>query len=532
MMKQPLSNGLLNSRGRQTALALVTEWGSGFLRVICPYCLGCHRHGLGGLPLTDQTRVAHCGLSSVSYQLCYPFEEQFQAQYSYRIDKARGVFVTVGVALPNDHEDDETEDEEGEEENDEGKSEGPEEPNRDSRSLQAEQGDSNRDQLQTLESQVKQLSIDNVETPEPPSSDKILEVLMQDKCYRQSLFNSHCILDDLRGVASLLETYKDDPLVSWRDKDRVNCIALAAVEGHDKMVRFLYDKGGDLNNADSRGRTPLMEAALWGRLKVVDFLLDHGADPRAKDCKGRSAYSYSRPSRKMTRMREKSSHYQESGEAETNRRIIAVKLQAFEPVTAAEEIASSASSNEFKLGHFITETTNWGTQISFYEQNIAYDVPDKYKTVARLDRGRLFSVVSAASGWRTDFAVEHVLDNRLWRDQVLELCQLIGYALPEDAWDEPGRPGSYNASHAEKKLVAYYIKQHVILPSVFFGDIAANGPGEWMQDLRLQHLAALCPRIPTVWARILVSRNICSDCKCFISHIRSVLGVSFTVEYC
>jgi hypothetical protein len=36
------------------------------------------------------------------------------------------------------------------------------------------------------------------------------------------------------------------------------------------------------------------------------------------------------------------------------------------------------------------------TQISFYEQIIAYDVPDRHKTVARLDRGRLFPVVSAA----------------------------------------------------------------------------------------------------------------------------------------
>ena len=50
----------------------------------------------------DSGRAAHCGLSSANYQLCYPFEEQSQAQYSYRIDKARGLFVTVGdeVVVP------------------------------------------------------------------------------------------------------------------------------------------------------------------------------------------------------------------------------------------------------------------------------------------------------------------------------------------------------------------------------------------------------------------------------------------------
>jgi hypothetical protein len=495
------------------------------LRVVCPYCLNRHRHGLGGYPMTGQTRVAHCGLSSVSYQLWYPFEEQSQTQYSYRIDKARGIFVTVGVALLNDDED-----EESEEDDDQAKREKAEEADRDLPSLQAGQNEIATNQLQTLEGEVERLGIGDLGTLEAPSPNKIWEELMRDACYRQSLFNSHCILDDLCGVASLLETYKDDPFVSWRDEYGVNCIALAAVEGHDRLIQFLHNKGGDLNNADSRGQTPLMKAALWGRLKAVNFLLGHGANPRAKDRKGRGAYFYSTPSRTTARMREKFNHYQERSDAERNRRVIAVKLQAFEPVIVAEKIAHPGSLNEPRRGHFATETADWGTQIGFYEQSTAYDVPDRYKTVARLNRGMLFPIVSAASGWGTDFAVEHILDNRLWRDRVLELCQLIGYVLPEDYRDEPRRPGSFNASHAEKKLVAYYIDQHVMLPSVFFD---VDQPGEWMQqDLRVQHLATLCPKIPTVRASIRVSRATCSDCRLFISHIKTVLGVPFTVEHC
>ena len=183
--------------------------------------------------------------------------------------------MTVGVSLPNDDEDEESEDEENEEVNEEDEGEEAEEVNRDFRSLQAERDDSNRNQLQNLEDQAARLSIGDAETLEPFSFNKIWGELMQDEHYRQSLFNSHCVLNDLRGVASLLETYKDDPFVSWRNKDGVNCIALAVVEGHDKMIQFLHDKGGDLNNADRRRRTPLMEAALWGRLKVVNFLLEH-----------------------------------------------------------------------------------------------------------------------------------------------------------------------------------------------------------------------------------------------------------------
>jgi hypothetical protein len=173
--KPPLSNGILDSRGRQTPLALVIEWGSESLRVVCPYYLRCHRHGLGPSPLTGQTRAAHCGLDSANYQLCYPFEEQSQAQYSYRIDKARGLFVTVGIALPSDNEVEESEDEEDEEDVEEDGDEGEEadEADRGFRSVQAGRNNSNRDQLQTLEGQVARLGIDDAESLEPTSSDKI-----------------------------------------------------------------------------------------------------------------------------------------------------------------------------------------------------------------------------------------------------------------------------------------------------------------------------------------------------------------------
>jgi hypothetical protein len=253
--------------------------------------------------------------------------------------------VTVGIALPSDNEVEESEDEEDEEDVEEDGDEGEEadEADRGFRSVQAGRDDSNRDQLQTIEGQVARLGIDDAESLEPTSSDKIWAELMQAANHRQTLFHSHCTLNNLHGVASLLGRYKDDPFVNWRNKDGVNCVALAAVEGHDKMIQFLHGKGGDLNNVDRRGRTPLMEVALWGRLKVVNFLLEHGADPCAKDRKGRGAYFYSRPSRRTARMREGFSHYQESNEAELNRRIIAIKLEAFEPVIEAEKTASSSS---------------------------------------------------------------------------------------------------------------------------------------------------------------------------------------------
>lgn len=536
----PVSNGVLDSRGRQIPLALVVQWGKQSVwgdhsvRVVCPYCERWHHHGTGATSLaelTGQTRAAHCGSKAGSYRLCYPFEEdRALAPYSYRIDKARGVLETVGVALQDDGTD-ESEDDVSPVEEGQGDSEDLTRSDGDLSSNQPHSDHHDGDQLPTVEEQMAQLSVEESdEIAQTP--DEVWEELMQDRAHQQLLFISYCVNNDLSEVASLLETYKDDPFVKRRDEDGANCIVHASREGHHRMVELLIEKGADINNVDRRGRTPLMEASLFGRIKVVELLLRHGADPHAKDRKGRNAYFYSRPSSSTTRMRGKFHGYKEGHEAEPNRRIIAVKLQQFEP-KATDETTSPRSLNEHTPGRFMTTTNSSSTKIEYYKQTDAYDVPDDNKTVARLNRGKLFPVMSASSGWRTDFAVEHILHNRLWRDRVVELCQLIGYSLPNHHHDEAGLPGSYQASHAEKKLVAYYIDQHVVLPSKLFEDIVVEQAPEWIQqEFEMRNLEDLCPKVPTVLRSIQVSRSICDECQRFLAHVRAVLGLSFTVEFC
>jgi ankyrin repeat protein len=51
-------------------------------------------------------------------------------------------------------------------------------------------------------------------------------------------------------------------------------------------LKLLLKAGGDVNGRDSRGLTPLHEAARWGWNDVVQFLVENGADLNAKDSRG------------------------------------------------------------------------------------------------------------------------------------------------------------------------------------------------------------------------------------------------------
>ncbi|KAG6031821.1 hypothetical protein E4U41_007436 [Claviceps citrina] len=538
-----LSNGLLDSRGLPRRLALVVEWNDVELRVLCPYCKWCHKHRMD---VDNMSRLPEgntpCGLDKI-YQPCYPSEEPAVAQYSFEIDKDRGVYVTVGVALP-DEEDDEigqsdelrrdpyTMDETSSDEDDQDGY---------VRIPHNERIESNSDP--SLEHKLDRLNISDANPPEPPSVDQTVGEHYQDPCYRRDVFLSSCVNNKLRRVASLLQTYKDERLLECKDVRGSNCIALVATCGHRKMIRFLHRKGADIHSVDGLGRTPLMEAALWGHLKVFEYLLDHGADPRATDNKGQNAYFYATPSRKTAAMRRRLPYWHEARGAETNRRVIALRLEEYEERTTAQEIVGSESAGR---QIFITQGTDPDRQICHFRCCTTYRVGAS-TTVARLDRGKLFPIISANSKYGNKGADGGVLDNPLWLANVLELCRLIEYDLRRpgyeryEKYDQPGLPGSYNATHAEKKLVAYYIHEHMILPETLLEGHAAQGSGTWARkDLKLQHLAPLAPRVPGVRvpgvrvpgvrANIRVSKRPCSDCVSFISYVNGKLLTSFKIE--
>lgn len=68
----------------------------------------------------------------------------------------------------------------------------------------------------------------------------------------------------------------------------------AAVIGHVELLKSCLSGGGNVNETDEDGSTPLMLAAVNGQKVAVEFLLDNGADRSKKDTDGWDAAKLAR----------------------------------------------------------------------------------------------------------------------------------------------------------------------------------------------------------------------------------------------
>lgn len=89
-------------------------------------------------------------------------------------------------------------------------------------------------------------------------------------------FLTACYSGRLDMVSYLIER---DPTIDFESKNGIGekCLSICAIYGHLELLKFLIEKGTDLNQQNSRRETPLKIATKMKRTNVVNYLLEKGA---------------------------------------------------------------------------------------------------------------------------------------------------------------------------------------------------------------------------------------------------------------
>lgn len=312
-------------------------------------------------------------------------------------------------------------------------------------------------------------------------------------------------------------------LANARGPNGSSLLALATQNGHISTVRYLLEHGVDINSSDQRGRTPLMEAALWGYAQILYILLEHGADRHRKDMDSLQAYDFGTESDQNDKERsERHIQYREDPFVMKRQRKLIRNL--------LREETSKHPNNALVLGvlpdtHFC-KSSGAGT-VSLVVPAWGTPIAKQHKTVAILNRGGPFPLLQAISGWdgaglkesHCSQANFETLDAKYWQSEAFEIASAIGFSFKPHKCDDSGLPGSYYASHAEIQLMCFFISRNYIFREY--------EPGQTVDDDFLQ-LFLLQER--NRHSEIAISSPPCDSCSAFAKQTLHALDITFKLS--
>ena len=491
--------------------AEVQWWDSSNVHVQCPFCSKIHRHGFEQ-SYDSIHRVSHCdtGAKSRSYSFKYPFSETPEST-AYEIDKVSQRYVTLGASPPQPKED----------------------------LLVGAFAGMILEQNITLpswEDATETIIIDDNDLyfrrlRRGVGGDPTLELK------RIEHVSSKMILfGNLNYVREYLDTSPEKHLfIHGVDSEGKTALLLAACEKYPAIVKLLLERGADPNHQTKKGRTPLMEAALWGRYENVEHLLENSADKDLIDNDGLKAIDFATPS-----ARNEEERYRRSGEKhQVYKEVTYTTNQARKMIVAILKDdagdQSPPAANTILENRFIFQKSEG--KITLYAPIAEYPIFTPYKTIAWLERGGRYPFIAAMSGW-SHGETTTLVSGRDWTPEVIRIAKIVGHTLALDDWDKE-YPGQFHACHAEKQLIAYFISKHVFLePEIRafknpfeYPDTYDRGDDESEEGGGTLHdLAAIAPPAMLKQASILVSNPPCGDCLRFIRVVNAKLNLRISVR--
>ncbi|KAJ7507951.1 ankyrin repeat-containing domain protein [Mycena galericulata] len=94
----------------------------------------------------------------------------------------------------------------------------------------------------------------------------------------------------LRMARLYYDRYPD--ILDWSNVHGKTALHIAALKGHEELVRMLCDFGADVDLSDNKGNTPLHYASSWGHIPIVQLLIERGCQYAAKNNEGFTASDY------------------------------------------------------------------------------------------------------------------------------------------------------------------------------------------------------------------------------------------------
>ncbi|KAF7896178.1 hypothetical protein EAF00_006193 [Botryotinia globosa] len=142
--------------------------------------------------------------------------------------------------------------------------------------------------------------------------------------------------------------------------------------------------------------------------------------------------------------------------------------------------------------------------------------PPPTRRRANFDASKV-QIFNAISGWAS--CPNPFILNKTWTEKVQELCQVTGYQLEPCKDNDRGIPGRYNACHAEKQVLAYWLDNYVL--SSRSTDPSVRWDKKFNDPIMPEYYEGLF---------IVVSTTLCDCCDRFLNHVATYYHIFFTIN--